>query len=120
MCGFQELRSLVLASASVSSNAACASAWLDAGLFHSLMRAFAPQQATATRKLAFDLAFVIVHARFRVETDFNADFASAFGFEELVRAAGGAGCARAAREYQVASLFAVRALGSRRVTRQLQ
>jgi hypothetical protein len=111
---------LMLASASVASNAACASAWLDAGLFHSLMRAFAPEHATATRKLAFDLAFVIVHARFRIETDFNADFSSAFGFEELVRAAGGAGCALAAREYQVASLFAVRALGCRRLGHALQ
>jgi hypothetical protein len=100
---------LMLASTSVSSNMECTSAWLDAGLFHALMRAFAPEQATATRKLAFDLAFVIVHARLRFETVFHADFASAFGFEELVRAAGGAGCARAAREYQVASLFAVRA-----------
>jgi hypothetical protein len=100
-CSLQLL--LILASSSLAANTANASVWLDAGIYHCLTRAFTQEQSAATRKLAFDLAFVIVHSRLRIDDD----CATGFGFEDRVRAAGGAGCAAAAREFQVASLFIV-------------
>ncbi len=96
---------LILASASLASNTANASVWLDAGIYNCLTRGFTQEQSASTRKLAFDLAFVIVHSCLRIVPD---DCPIGFGFENRVRAAGGAGCASAAREFQVASLFAVR------------
>jgi hypothetical protein len=107
---------LVLASLSVSSNKAHAAAWMDAGLHTALTTAFSPEECTHTRKLAFDLAFAIVHSRMIIATSERVscpvtDSASHdFGFERLVLHAGGAGCAAAAREYQLASLFVVSAL----------
>jgi hypothetical protein len=104
---------LTLASASLSHNmAAAVSAWFDAGLFNSITRALAADQSTATRKLAFDLAYVAVHSRLRIAPASTAAVSHDipdFGFEDLLRDAGGPGCAAAAREYQIVSLFAVSA-----------
>jgi hypothetical protein len=104
---------LAVASSSVSMNKAYAAAWMDGGLYRALVAAFAPQQATATRKLAFDLAFAIVNSRMSIETLehslYRENMAGDFGFERLLLDAGGAGCATAVREYQVASLFVVSA-----------
>lgn len=105
-CSLQLL--LILASASVACNTANASVWLDAGIYHCLTRGFTQEQSAATRKLAFDLAFVIVNSRLRIEPAPHDDCPIGFGLEDRVRAAGGAGCESAAREFQVASLFAVR------------
>ncbi len=99
---------LMLASASVSANSSAASAWLSAGIFPCLLRAFAAEQTVATRKLAFDFAFVIVHLRLKIEKDGMGELSKDFGFDVLVQAAGGQECPAAAREYQVASLFVVR------------
>ncbi len=99
---------LMLASASVSANTSAFSAWLNAGMFPCLLRAFAADQAVATRKLAFDFAFVIVQSRLRIENDGMFEISKDFGFGVLVQSAGGAECPAAAREYQVASLFVVR------------
>lgn len=102
---------LTLASASLSHNmAAAVSAWFDAGLFNSITRALAADQSTATRKLAFDLAYVAVHSRLRIAPASTAAVSHDildFGFEDLLRDAGGPGCAAAAREYQIVSLFAI-------------
>jgi hypothetical protein len=65
---------LTIASASLSTNLALSSAWLDAGLFQPLTRAFAADEAVATRKLAFDLAFVIVHSRLHITADSVGNF----------------------------------------------
>jgi hypothetical protein len=92
---------LILVSASLAMNPASATAWLDAGIFSTLMDAFAPEQCTATRKLAFDLAFVIVHARLRIRSNAQVDHDSDFGFKELVSVSGGVQCPAAAREFQV-------------------
>jgi hypothetical protein len=113
---------LLLASTSLSRDMAAASAWLDAGLCSSITRALAADQSTATRKLAFDLAFVIAHNRLQVTSASSPDVSDHlpdFGFEDLVRAAGGMECAAAAREYQVAALFVVSApLAARFISRQ--
>ena len=105
---------LTVASSSVSINKACAAAWMDGGLFRALVAAFTPEQATATRKVAFDLAFAVVHARLSIETSDRSSSrqnSGDFGLERLVLDAGGAGCAAAAREYQAVSLLVVSALG---------